>query len=58
MVTNNPEVLEELSQEYDQDKPIIDLGIKPLWTDENKKDPIIKTTNNGKIEAFVLPFLP
>lgn len=58
MVTNNPEVLEEISQEYDhQEKPIIDLGIKPLWTDNNKKEPVT-TKNNGKIEAFVLPFLP
>lgn len=57
MVTNNPKVLEELSEEYDhRDKPIIDLGLKPLWIDENKKDSVA-TKNNIKNEAFVLPFL-
>lgn len=57
MVTNNPKVLEELSQEYDnQEKPIIDLGLKPLWVDEKKKTSVT-TRNGGKNEAFVLPFL-
>lgn len=57
MVTNNPEVLEELSQEYDhQDKPIIDLGLKPIWSNENKETSLM-AKNNGKNEALVLPFL-
>lgn len=56
MVTNNSELLEELSQEYDhQDKPIIDLGLKPIWTIENKET---MNKNNKKNEALVLPFLP
>lgn len=60
MITNNPEVLEELSQEYEQrDTPVIDLGLKPLWTtDENTINPI-KPNNNKKIEPLsVLPYLP
>lgn len=58
MVTNNPKILEELSQEYDQkDEPVINLGLKPLWTVENKETPVI-TKNHGKKEAFALPFLP
>lgn len=58
MVTNNPEILEELSQEYDQkDEPVINLGLKPLWIVENKETPVI-TKNHGKKEAFTLPFLP
>lgn len=59
MVTNNHQVLEELSQEYEhRDMPVIDLGLKPLWTaDENKINPI--KTNNKKIEPLsVLPYLP
>lgn len=56
MVTNNSKLLEELSQEYDhQDKPIIDLGLKPIWTNENKEN---MNKNNGKNKALVLPFLP
>lgn len=55
MVTNNPELLEELSQEYDhQDKPIINLGLKPIWTTENKET---MNKNNAKNEALILPFL-
>lgn len=57
MVTNSPQVLEELSKEYDhQEKPIIDLGLKPLWEDEKKKTPT-NNKNNEKTEAFVIPFL-
>jgi len=59
MVTNNPKVLEELSQEYDQkDETIINLGLKPLWSIENKETPAIMIKNHGKKEAFTLPFLP
>lgn len=61
MVTNSPKVLEDLSQEYDhQDKPIIDLGLKPLWTDEDKENnqTTVTAKNNSKNEIFVLPFLP
>jgi len=58
MVVNNPEVLEELSEEYDQqDEPIINLGLKPLWTVENVETPVM-IKNHGKKEAFALPFLP
>lgn len=58
MVTNNPTVLEDLSKEYDQqDKPTINLGLKPLWTVENKETPVV-IKNHGKKEAFALPFLP
>jgi len=58
MVTNNPKILEELSQEYDKkDEPVIHLGLKPLWAVENKETSII-TKNHGKKEAFALPFLP
>lgn len=57
MVTNNSKVLEDLSQEYDnREKPIIDLGLKPLWIDDNKKTSVT-TKNSGKNEPFVLPFL-
>jgi len=59
MVTNNPKVLEELSQEYDQkDEPIINLGLKPLWSVENKETPPVMIKSQGKKEAFALPFLP
>jgi len=59
MVTNNPKVLEELSQEYDQkDEPIINLGLKPLWSVENKETPAVMNKNHRKKEAFALPFLP
>ncbi|VVC41222.1 Hypothetical protein CINCED_3A010987 [Cinara cedri] len=61
MVTNNSQVLEELSQEYEhRDTPIIDLGLKPLWTaDENSINPIKPNNNNRKIEPLsVLPYLP
>lgn len=58
MVTNNPELLEELSQEYEhQDKPIIDLGLKPLWTDDKNQKTFVTTKNSEKNEPFVLPFL-
>jgi len=62
MVTNNSTVLEKLNEEYShQDKPIVDLGLKPLWND-GKKETLIDTSvaikNNGKNEVFVLPFLP
>lgn len=58
MVTNNPQVLEELSQEYEhRDKPIINLGLKPLWADDDQKTPIATTKSNRKNEPFVLPFL-
>lgn len=57
MVTNSPQVLEELSQEYDhQEQPIIDLGLKPLWQDETEITPVNKK-NKEKTEAFVIPFL-
>jgi len=59
MVTNNPKVLEELSQEYDQkDEAIINLGLKPLWSVENKETQAVMIKNHGKKEAFALPFLP
>lgn len=59
MVTNNPKVLEELSQEYDQkDEKIINLGLKPLWSVENKEPQAVIIKNHGKKEAFALPFLP
>lgn len=58
MVTNNSQVLENLSQEYEhQDKPNINLDLKPLWTNDIKETPVV-TKKNGKIEPFVLPFLP
>lgn len=57
MVTNNPQVLEELSREYEhQDKPVVDLGLKPLWSDDRQKASVT-TKSNGKNEPFVLPFL-
>ncbi|XP_025197810.1 sodium channel protein Nach-like isoform X1 [Melanaphis sacchari] len=57
MVTNNPKELEELSQEYDQkDEPTINLGLKPLWTFENKETSV-KPQIHGKNEPFALPFL-
>jgi len=56
MVTNSPQVLEKLSQDYDhQDKPTIDLGLKPLQTDENNETP--EMTKNEKNGPFMLPFL-
>lgn len=58
MVTNSPEELEKLSQEYEHhDKPIIDLGLKPSWVEE-KKEPPVTAVNSRKNEMIVLPFLP
>lgn len=58
MVTNNPRTLEKLNQDYEnQDKPVIDLGLKPLWTTTENKGIDVTKKNNRKNEAFVLPFL-
>jgi len=54
MVTNNPQVLEELSREYEhQDKPVVDLGLKPLWSDDRQKASVTTTKSNGKNEPFI-----
>ncbi|XP_025416588.1 sodium channel protein Nach-like isoform X2 [Sipha flava] len=58
MVAYNPKALEELSKDYEnQDKPVIDLGLKPLWTRTENKGTDVTRKNDKKKEAFVLPFL-
>lgn len=59
MVANDPEVLEKIGEEYDhQDKPIINLGLKPLKADDDNKTSAVINKTNGKNGPFVLPYLP